>query len=278
VSDALLKVEGAGNDFVLGVGRWAEALGESPGLVRRLCDRRRGVGADGALAVWRVSRERVRLRYRNADGGEARFCANGTRCAAGVAHRLLGVVGELVVATAWEDIPARVEGSEVELTLPAVDPPREIVVEREGHRQSAWLLQVGVPHLVIAVADLDTVDLATEGPRLRALPVPDRDGSNVHLVTRTSTGIRLRSWERGVEGETWCCGSGVVAAALLDLAATGDSRVDVRPRSGDLLAVAVSGGPFGVPVRASGPVRVVARLEPDAGWLSSADEATGSGD
>jgi len=89
VRSEIYKLEGAGNDFVLGVGAWAGRLDSEPDLVRRLCDRRRGIGADGTLALEAVATDRVRLGYRNADGGEAVFCANGTRCAARAAVELL---------------------------------------------------------------------------------------------------------------------------------------------------------------------------------------------
>ena len=123
MSDLLLKVEGAGNDFLLGIGRWADRLGSGPALVRRLCDRRHGIGADGTLALTAAGPGRVCLRYRNADGGEARFCANGTRCAARAAVELLGCFSPLTVATGWGEIPARVAGAAVSLELPPPEAP-----------------------------------------------------------------------------------------------------------------------------------------------------------
>ena len=83
MSGGLYKVEASGNDFVLGVGGWSPRLAAEPELAVRLCDRRRGIGADGVLAVEAAGPDRVRLRYRNADGSPARFCGNGTRCATG---------------------------------------------------------------------------------------------------------------------------------------------------------------------------------------------------
>ena len=269
MTDALLKLEGAGNDFVLGFGDWAVRLAADAGLVVRLCDRRRGIGADGVLAVERRGDDRIRLLHRNADGGRPGFCANGTRCAAAAARRLLGVRPELVVETDRGEIAARVASGEVTLTLAAVAPPRPLEVTVEDRPAPAWLLEVGVPHLVVAVDRVEAVDLATEGPRLRALPLAGPEGSNVHLSGRRGDELEVRSFERGVEGETWCCGSGVVAAALLEMAASGRHRVVVRPRSGDRLTVAVPRGPFDGPVEATGPVRFVGRLQPFPEWLES---------
>ena len=121
--------EGAGNDFVLGVGAWAGRLDSEPDLVRRLCDRRRGIGADGTLSLTAVGAGRVRLGYRNADGGEAVFCANGTRCAARAAVELLGCDPMVVVETGWAEVPAVVDGSQVSLELPPPEAgPRDPVI------------------------------------------------------------------------------------------------------------------------------------------------------
>jgi diaminopimelate epimerase len=94
---------------------------QEPDLVRRLCDRQRGIGADGSLALEAEAGSRVRLGYRNADGGEAAFCANGTRCAGRAAVEVLDCDQNLVVETGWADIPVEVDGARVSLELP---PPR----------------------------------------------------------------------------------------------------------------------------------------------------------
>ncbi len=117
----LLKVEGAGNDFLLGIGDWARRLADEPDLVARLCDRRRGLGADGVLALSQESSSRVRLIYRNTDGSPSPFCGNGTRCAARVAVELLGLASPLVVETDWAAIPAEVVGPLVTLELPGLE-------------------------------------------------------------------------------------------------------------------------------------------------------------
>jgi diaminopimelate epimerase len=263
VTGLLLKVEGAGNDFVLGTGGWAERLAEDPEIVARLCRRGVGIGADGALAVVVVDDGRVRLTYRNADGSLAGFCANGTRCAARVAVERLGVVDRLVVETGWAPIPARVDGATVSLELPPLSsPPRGLELALESRSWRGRFVEVGVPHLVMMVEDLESLDLARLGPALRHHPALAPDGANVHFVAPRGDSIAVRSFERGVEAETLCCGSGVVAAGLVAMAADGDRRIGVIARSGDELVVEALADPLTGPIRLTGPARIVADLQP----------------
>jgi diaminopimelate epimerase len=264
MTSRLLKVEASGNDFLLGVGAWADRLVRAAAPLQQLCDRRRGLGADGVLAVEAVAAARVRLRYRNADGSWARFCANGTRCAARAAVELLGMPSRLTVETDWTAIPAEVEGSVVVLELPPLAaPPEPVELDAGGRRWAGWRLEVGVPHLVLPVADLDAVAPDEVGPPLRSHPALGPGGANVNFVASGPAGwIGVRSFERGVEAETLCCGSGVVAATLVELVASGGRRLHARPASGDELTVEVAGDPFSGPIRFVGPTRFVAEILP----------------
>jgi diaminopimelate epimerase len=263
MSDVLLKVEGAGNDFLLGGGAWANRLASDPELVTRLCHRRTGLGADGVLAVRLTAPDRARLIYRNADGSLARFCGNGTRCAARAAVERLGAEPRLVVETDWAPIPAAVSGSSVALELPPLtEKPKQLTLDGGGRSWRATWLRIGVPHLVVRVADLASVDPTRDGPPLRHHPELAPDGANINFVSATDTGLAVRTYERGVEDETLCCGSGVVAAALVAMAAGGEHQLRVLARSGDELIVETSGDPLEDPVRLSGPTRIIADIEP----------------
>jgi diaminopimelate epimerase len=261
VTTKLLKVEGAGNDFVLGTGGWADRIADRPEITIRLCDRRRGIGADGALALRVVSDDRVRVSYRNADGSSSAFCGNGTRCAARVAVALLGLPSRLTVVTGWAEIGATVAGDAVTLDLPGLAAPPRAVALAAG--SGGWLLEVGVPHLVVAADDLAGLDLARQAPPLRSHRRLGPDGANVSFTEQEDDGVlAIRTYERGVEGETLCCGSAVVAAALVRMTAGGPRTVEVRARSGDRLTVEATGDPLRDPVRLTGPARIVATVEP----------------
>lgn len=266
---ALYKFEGAGNDFVLGVGTWARRFNSEPELVRSLCDRRRGIGADGALALEGVSTDRVRLGYRNADGGEADFCANGTRCAARAAVEFLGCDPNLYVETGWADIPAQVDGSRVSLELPppVVGPHYPQMTGPEGASRLC-LMEVGVPHLVAATDSLEEFDLAAVAPDLRHHPTLGTEGANINLYEVATDGsVRVRSYERGVEGETLSCGSGLVAVALVVLADRGTREIELVPLSGDRLTVEVLGEPPVCATRFTGPARFIAVVDPSEDFL-----------
>jgi len=261
VTSRLIKVEGAGNDFLLGTGTWAQRLVDDTDLVVRLCDRRRGIGADGALAVFVDGSDTIRLVHTNADGSPSAFCANGTRCAALAAVDLLGLTARLLVATGWAEIPAVVDGAQVTLELPPPTSPVACALETgqsvwQGHR-----IELGVPHLVLPVDDLDTLAIETVAPPLRHHPKLGPDGANVHFVKHRPGLLQLRSFERGVEAETLCCGSGVAAAALLALEGAGEPSIVVEARSGDRLTVEALGEPPTASSRLTGPARLVAEIE-----------------
>jgi diaminopimelate epimerase len=222
-----VKMAGGGNDFLVfeADGR---SLSESEKRQLALaCRRGLSVGADGALLLSRGELGRVRLDYYNADGGLASFCANGTRCAARyAAMRHLSLSGDdPILETGWGPIPAHVRAAEVTLDLPDVEAPgKPLPISGQGLPDKGYALAVGVPHLVVFVerglADLPVETLA---PPLRRHPAL-KDGANVNFVeVENPHGILVRTFERGVEGETLACGSGVVASAV---AAAHLGRVD----------------------------------------------------
>lgn len=208
---------GGGNDFLVFEGDGLALTDEERRRLALVCRRGLSVGADGALFLSPGERGRVRLDYYNADGGPATFCANGTRCAARYAVRHgLATGGSAVLETGWGAIEARVEGESVTLALPAVPAPQDPVpISGRGLPPTAIPMKVGVPHLVVFVrGDLGKLAIDRFGPPLRRHPALP-EGANVNFVRAAGENrIEVRSWERGVEGETLSCGSGVVAAAI----------------------------------------------------------------
>jgi diaminopimelate epimerase len=244
------KMAGAGNDFLVFAGT-ASVGGREAETIRRLCRRGTGVGADGVLFVSEKetavgARPEVRVDYFNADGGPARFCANGTRCAARFAVLRGLATDELVAHTGWGAIGATVRpDGNVTLRLPEPIALGGSVAtfDREGRQVEprAASLTVGVPHLVVFCAgdvEVETLDVAALGPPLRRHPdLPE--GANVNFVSvRGGSRLAVRTYERGVEAETLSCGSGVVASAVVAGAERGQlSPVSVATRSGSALVV-----------------------------------------
>jgi len=243
------KMNGAGNDFVVVDNRRGEVR-LSAGQIAWLCDRHRGVGADGLLTVEPSGSEAdFRMRYYNADGGEADMCGNGARCFARFAARLLPQApASLTFDTPAGRIHAVFSGGLVTITMSAphgLRPPSEL--DLAGERATVHFLNTGVPHAVVFVEDAGAVDIARLGSALRWHEAFAPKGTNANFAQALSPGnLVLRTFERGVEGETLACGTGVCAAALLHhLAAGAPSPVSVQVRGGETLAVGFKKDPDG---------------------------------
>jgi diaminopimelate epimerase len=238
-----VKMHGAGNDFVV-VDRRQVPLtdDELAAFVVAACDRRRGIGADGVLFLEAgPDGFDFAMRYSNRDGGEAELCGNGGRCLAAFAvARGLGHGGRVAFLSPAGPHEARVENGRVALRLGDAAAPRlGLELATPFGRVEAALVTVGVPHLVVETADVAAVDLASLGPALRAHPELGAEGANVDVAQVVGPSrVRLRTFERGVEGETLACGTGAAATALV-LAARGRVRppVTLDVASGDALVV-----------------------------------------
>ena len=244
------KMNGAGNDFVLLDNRTAD-LHLDAAAIARLCDRHRGVGADGVLLVERPEGPQAdfRMRYYNADGGEAEMCGNGARCFARFATRLETAGGggaareSLRFETQAGLIHARLEGELVRLNM---SPPTAGMalgaLELDGLTfPEAYFLNTGVPHVVLPVPDVERVDVHPVGRAIRYHGRFAPKGTNANFIqTLGSREIILRTYERGVEGETLACGTGATASALIHaemLNLRSSVTVAVHVRSGDVLQI-----------------------------------------
>jgi diaminopimelate epimerase len=214
------KMTGSGNDFVMLDGRVTTPSDWTPTDIQAVCARGSGIGADGLVFVSPGAEPRsARMTYFNSDGSHAAMCGNAALCSARLAARLgLAPATGMRLETDAGVYEARCggEAQRAELHLAPVTTPGAVpglgLVEGE-HR--AALAVVGVPHLVVLVDDVDTVDLMTRGRVLRSDPALGTSGANVNFVSpvRDSRLWRMRTYERGVEGETMACGTGSVAAA-----------------------------------------------------------------
>jgi diaminopimelate epimerase len=239
----IAKMSGAGNDFVVvDAPTWEAIPGDREAWVRAVCRRGVSVGADGVLVVGAGEAGRVKVTFFNPDGGEA-FCGNGSRCAARYAV-VKGIAPgpAVVLATPVGDVPAELDGDTVTLTLPppqdrgAVDLP-----DGSGTVRGRFVL-AGVPHVVIPVVGLDAYPLVASARAWRRHQAFGPDGANVNVVEEDAAGrIRVRTFERGVEGETLACGTGAVAAAFAARIAGASDPVTIVPASGISLRVELPG-------------------------------------
>ena len=234
------KMSGAGNDFVVFDNRDGGIPEERAELVRRVCARRLGVGADGALFVEQSEATDFRMRYYNADGGEAEMCGNGGRCISRYAY-LNKIAGEkMIFETLAGHYRAEIMGKLVRLEMV---PPKDIRLQFEigmdGNELTVNFIHTGVPHVVVFADRIDDIDVLELGRRIREHEKFAPAGANANFVQVVDPGrIRIRTYERGVEEETLACGTGTVAAALVGaLLNRLRSPVEAITRSGLILTV-----------------------------------------
>lgn len=202
------KYQGAGNDFILIDNRENTIDHQHPQLIAVLCDRRFGIGGDGLMLLQRKAGYDFEMVYYNSDGQPSSMCGNGGRCIVAFA-KFLGVIDS-------------------ETNFLAVDGPHYAKISAEGDWVSlqmidvaeiasdadAYVLNTGSPHYVKLVNGLEEKDVYQDGHQIRNNPTYREKGINVNFVEPIDEGYFVRTFERGVEDETYACGTGVTAVAL----------------------------------------------------------------
>jgi len=234
------KMNGAGNDFVMLDNRAGE-LRLDGREIARLCDRHRGIGADGVLVLEPAANGAdFRMRYYNADGGEAEMCGNGARCFARYANRLAGPVESLSFETPAGVIAATLQENGV--TLRMSDPKDlqlDLTISVLKREIKCHYVDSGVPHVVVPVPRIAEVNVREVGSSIRHHERFAPRGANVNFLERRGDRqIAIRTYERGVEDETLACGTGVVASALIFAASEkAAGPIGVLVKGGDELSV-----------------------------------------
>lgn len=256
------KMNGAGNDFLLLDNR-SQTIRLSREQIVRLCDRHRGVGADGLLLLVPCASGKADWAwdFYNSDGSSGEMCGNGARCFARYVQKRTGNNRDFTFETGAGIITARFQGERVtvNLTTPSDLRLNETVPLSIGP-QTLHSLNTGVPHAVLFVPDADRAMVDQLGSEIRRHPHFGPRGTNVNFVQLLGTNrIRVRTFERGVEGETLACGTGVTASALISSRVHQfKAPVQIQVQGGDLLEVNFQerNGAF-EDVRLSGPAQFV---------------------
>lgn len=227
------KYQGAGNDFILIDDRAGELCPDTE-LFNKLCDRRFGIGADGIMLVRDHKDFDFEMRYYNADGREGSMCGNGGRCIATFA-RDLGITGSECHFIAVDGPHrARITGNDVSLEMKDVN---GIKISGDD-----YILDTGSPHLVRITSDLPQLDVVSQGRAVRYNERFRQEGINVNFVQPVADHYAVRTYERGVEDETYACGTGVTAVALAMAVKDqlyGDLKIQLQAKGG-LLTVSFS--------------------------------------
>ncbi len=237
-------MHGAGNDFILVDDRSLGFPAFDSAFIARICDRRRGIGAEGVLLIQPpATSSHFRMRFFNPDGSEVDMCGNGARCIARLAHELGAAPADMSIETAAGPVRAEILHPLVRLHLP---PPRDwrlnLSMTWEMQEIPLHVVNSGVPHAVAVVQDLADVDVQALGSLIRRHSLFAPAGTNADFIEITGPdSLAIRTYERGVEAETLACGTGIAAAALVaEKLGLVRAPVHVKTAGGDTLEVGLS--------------------------------------
>lgn len=226
------KYQGAGNDFILVDNRDGHFNHAQPQLLSHLCNRRFGIGGDGIMFLQDREGYDFEMIYYNADGNPSSMCGNGGRCIVAFA-KFLGIIKEETDFLAVDGPHyAKISASGDWVSLQMIDVDH---IRQDGN---AYVLNTGSPHYVDLVEDLAHRNVFQEGRLIRNSAIYRKEGINVNFVEPLDQGFFVRTYERGVEDETFACGTGVTAVALAmakHQSLTGHVETPIKVLGGDLL-------------------------------------------
>lgn len=237
------KYQGTGNDFVMVDQRETAFLKKTDTeIIRQLCDRRFGIGGDGLMFLQKKDGFDFEMVYFNADGTEGSMCGNGGRCLTAFAH-FLGVFEEKCTFWAIDGVHEAVVKGEIDNTqlgksvwveLKMID----VAIKGIEQGNDYFLMNTGSPHYVVFTEDLTDINVYENGRAIRYSDRFAKEGVNVNFVeiaSQPTQGIEVATYERGVEDETFSCGTGVTAAAISYYLKNGAStEVPIKTKGGQL--------------------------------------------
>jgi diaminopimelate epimerase len=231
------KYQGTGNDFILIDNRNQVFPFDNVKLINRLCHRRLGIGADGLMLLEHAAGYDFRMVYFNSDGRESTMCGNGGRCIAAFAYDI-GLIrnkAEFIAIDGPHSVEIESEASIKQVSLKMND-VAEIHINNND-----FILNTGSPHYIVFSENAESLDVFEEGKKIRYSETFRNEGINVNFVEVKDNQLIVRTYERGVEDETWSCGTGVTAAAI---AAIYSGKINSQGE----VAVQVKGGSLKVKV------------------------------
>lgn len=223
------KYEGAGNDFII-LDQWHNPFDLPDNVVRHLCDRHFGIGADGLMMLRQHPEVDFEMLYYNSDGALGSMCGNGGRCLSQMAFEK-GYVGKECVFSASDGLHHVILLGENVVRLKMKD------IKEIKKVNGDLFLDTGSPHYIRNVNELDELDVVNEGRKIRYSTEFRESGTNVNFMMPYKDGFFVRTYERGVEDETLSCGTGVTAAALSTIAQrelSGSHHVKIYSKGGEL--------------------------------------------
>ena len=239
----IYKMTGSGNDFVMVDARVSTPADWTPEDMQAVCARGTGIGADGIVFVGPGSHAgAARMIYYNADGSHAAMCGNAALCSTTLATHLgVGTSDGMDLETDAGTYRSRaIEAGRAELHLAPIAAPAAVPgLGLVSNERQAALSRVGVPHLIVLVDKVDDVALQERGRALRFDSALAPEGANINFISQDDAGAwRMRTYERGIEGETLACGTGAVGAGCaIQEWGLGQLPINIQSRSGRILGV-----------------------------------------
>jgi diaminopimelate epimerase len=225
------KYQGAGNDFILIDNRDLSFSHQEPKLIERLCNRRFGIGADGLMCLELVDGFDFKMVYYNADGNPSSMCGNGGRCIVAFAKYLDLIKSETNFLAVDGPHYAKISESGDWVSLQMID------VEQVNRDADAYVINTGSPHYIKFDTDVADKNVFDEGRAIRYNETYHKEGININFVEDKKDYLFVRTYERGVEDETYACGTGVTAVALANAVAknlTGKHETAIKVLGGDI--------------------------------------------
>jgi len=199
------KYHGTGNDFVM-IDNRDERFSASTEQIAAICHRRFGIGADGLILLQNASEADFKMVYYNADGNQSTMCGNGGRCIAKFAHDL----GFIHLEATFMAIDGK---HEAKIATNGIVSLKMIATKKARQSHGAWFLDTGSPHHIAPIDEVAKINVVKAGRELRN--TYGTEGANINFVEVNQSQLHVRTYERGVEDETFSCGTGVTAAALV---------------------------------------------------------------
>jgi len=218
------KYHGAGNDFVM-INAINVPFVASDEEIFQICHRRTGIGADGLIVIFPSEKYDFRMKYYNCDGHESSFCGNGGRCVAAFAFEE-GISSEHIVYEAidglHEAFVCKKSDIDFEISLSMRD------IDNYQFDDNRLIINTGSPHYVTRVKNLKNYDVVKNGSKIRYDKMVSADGVNVDFMELIDGQYNIRTYERGVEGETLACGTGVTASAIAASLWYGGNNINIK--------------------------------------------------
>ena len=225
------KYEGTGNDFVIIDNRELNFQKNDKTLIQSICDRKKGVGADGLILLENHDELDFSMIYFNADGSESGFCGNGSRCITHLSNNL-NIINDNAKFKAIDGI------HESKITNGRISVKMNDILKSEifkyNDKYSTTFVDTGSPHLIRIYENIDSIDIVKEARELKLIYSEYTNGLNINFCQISDSKIKLRTYERGVEDETLSCGTGAVASAvfLKDSDLVSNDKIEILMKGG----------------------------------------------